>query len=326
MQRLTVTDERFPIRGGFTISRGSRSHAHVVTVLVEDGSAAGRGECTPYARYGETPQSVCAQITSIATAVEAGASRKDLQSLLSPGAARNAVDNALWDLEAKQKGIPVWQLAGLPEPSPLQTAFTLSLDTPDAMALAAWENRDRPLLKVKLGGNGDDDRMRAVCGHCGDARVIVDANEAWPLDQLWEWLDLAANLGIELVEQPLAAGEDELLAERPHAVPVCADESAHDLLSLERLKGLYEFVNIKLDKTGGLTEAFAMKNAAGEAGFGIFVGCMMGSSLAMAPAFLLAHDAHYVDLDAPLLLSEDRKPALAFDGSVVQPPSPALWG
>lgn len=323
---LSVQHDRFKIRGLFSISRGSRTHADVVTVSLQDGDAIGRGECTPYARYGESVDSVSAQIEGLRANLTSGLDRQALQGLLPSGAARNAVDCALWDLEAKRSGTPAYQLAGLTDLAPMTTAYTLSLDTPEKMAEAAYENRHRPLLKVKLGGNGDPDRMRAVCGHAGGAKIIVDANEAWSPDNLWAWLDLAAKLGITLVEQPLPAADDAMLAERVHVVPVCADESAHDRKSLTALKGRYEVVNIKLDKTGGLTEALAMKQAAREAGFGVFVGCMMGSSLAMAPATLAAQDADYVDLDAPLLLDEDRDPALTFEGSTLNPPTPALWG
>lgn len=326
MTELSIQHDRFKIRGLFSIARGSRTHADVVTVALKDGHVTGRGECTPYARYGESVESVSAEIEKVCADLAAGLDRKALQSLLPSGAARNAIDCALWDLEAKSSGTPAFQLAGLPDLAPMTTAFTLSLDTPEKMAEAAFENRHRPLLKVKLGGEGDPERLRAVCGHAGDAKIIVDANEAWSPENLWTWLDLAADLGVTLVEQPLPAADDAMLAERAHAVPICADESAHDRKGLDALKGRYDVVNIKLDKTGGLTEALAMKHAAREAGFGVFVGCMMGSSLAIAPATLAAQGADYVDLDAPLLLDEDRNPALTFEGSILNPPIAALWG
>ena len=326
MRRLAIADDAFAIRGGFAISRGRRTHAHVVTVTLEEDGHAGRGECTPYARYGESLEGVIAAIEAIRPALEAGATRADVQALLPAGAARNAVDCALWDLEARASGHRVHQLLGLPAPGPLVTAYTLSLDTPEAMARAAYEHRDRPLLTIKLGGEGDPERLRAVMGHCGTARVIADANEAWSPDRLWDWLELAAGLGVAMVEQPLPADLDAVLADRARPLPVCADESAHDRASLPRLAGRYDLVNIKLDKTGGLTEALAFEAEARAAGFGIFVGCMMGSSLAMAPAFLLGAGADYVDLDAPLLLSEDREPRLAFTGSVIEPPGADLWG
>lgn len=326
MTELSTQHDRFKIRGLFSIARGSRTHADVVTVTLVDGDSVGRGECTPYARYGESVESVTAQIEKVRPHLAAGLDRQALQGLLPSGAARNAVDCALWDLEAKRTQTPAYQMAGLQSLAPMVTAFTLSLDTPQEMAQAAYENRHRPLLKVKLGGDGDPDRMKAVCGHAGKASIIVDANEAWSPENLWSWLDLAAELGIALVEQPLPAAQDAMLSERAHVVPICADESAHDRKGLDALKQRYDVVNIKLDKTGGLTEALAMKQAAREAGLGVFVGCMMGSSLAMAPATLLAQDADYVDLDAPLLLDEDRDPALTFDGSTLNPPIPALWG
>ncbi|MBV6657124.1 MAG: dipeptide epimerase [Devosiaceae bacterium] len=323
---LGVRHDRFAIAGGFTISRGHRTHADVVTATITDGEAIGRGECTPYTRYGENVEGVIADIERLGEAIADGLDRVALQNLLPSGAARNALDCALWDLEAKASGQPVASLAGLPNPTALTTAFTLSVGDPEAMAKAAWENRHRPLLKVKLAGDGDLERMEAVCGHAGSARVIVDANEAWQPENLWDWLERAASLGLALVEQPLPASDDAILSAHPRPVPVCADESAHDRTSLTVLKGRYDYVNIKLDKAGGLTEGIAMLSAARDQGFGVFVGCMMGSSLAMAPAFLLATQADYVDLDAPLLLSEDRDPRLAFNGSTIEPPSPELWG
>ena len=326
MISLDISKDSFRIRGTFSIARGSRTHAHVVTVSLKHGQDVGRGECTPYARYDESVESVVTQIESLRSRLENGLEREELQPLLPAGAARNAIDCALWDLEAKRSGKPVHQQAGVPEPLPINTAYTLSLDTPDAMALAAYENRHRPLLKAKLGGEGDPDRLRAVCGHAGDATVIVDANEAWSPDTVWEWLDLSADLGVALVEQPLPAGQDTILSERTHPVPICADESAHDRASLASLVGTYDVINIKLDKTGGLTEALALRAEAKAAGLGVFIGCMMGSSLAMAPAVLLTHGADYVDLDAPLLLDEDRNPALTFEDSTLFPPSRALWG
>ncbi|MEM1287319.1 MAG: N-acetyl-D-Glu racemase DgcA [Pseudomonadota bacterium] len=326
MRSLNVQSRRFAIRDGFTISRGTRTHAEVVEVTLTEHGATGHGECTPYARYGETVESVVDQICGLRDRLEAGLDVTQLSQLISPGAARNAIDCALWDLQCKRTGQAIHDLLSLPAPRPLSTAFTLSLGDPNTMAEQAWANRHRPLLKVKLGGDGDPDRMHAVMGHCGDAQVIVDANEAWEPANLWEWLDLAAELGIAMVEQPLPAENDTVLNERDRPLPVCADESCHDQASLSKLVGRYDLVNIKLDKTGGLTEALATKQKAKELGFGIFIGCMMGSSLAMAPAFFLANEADYVDLDAPLLLSEDREPPLAFTDSTIQPPDADLWG
>ncbi len=326
MISLAINNDEFAIRGGFTISRGTRTHAHVVSVTLRDGDAIGWGECTPYARYGESVESVTAEIESLRSDITNGLDRSALQSALPAGAARNAIDCAMWDLEAKRQNVPAHKLAKIDELAAVTTAYTLSLDTPDAMARAAWEHRHRPLLKAKLGGEGDPDRMRAVCGHCGEAAVIFDANEAWTAEVVWEWLDLARDLGAVLVEQPLPADHDAVLATCDHAVPLCADESAHDRSGLQQVAERYDVINIKLDKTGGLTEALALKAAARKHDLGIFVGCMMGSSLAMAPAILLAQDADYVDLDAPLLLSEDRNPALNFHDSLIEPAPQALWG
>lgn len=324
---MIVEQDRFRIRGGFAISRGKRTHAHVVTVTLSDGDLSGRGECTPYARYGETVESVVGLIEELRPGVEAGTiTRETLQTALPAGAARNAVDCALWDLDAKRQGVSVASLANVPEPQAIETAFTLSVDTPEAMAKVARDNRHRPLLKVKLAGDGDLERMKAVCSHSGDARIIVDANEAWSPANVWDWLGEAEALGIELVEQPLPADQDAILEHKPHPIPVCADESAHDRAGLSSLEGRYDFVNIKLDKTGGLSEALHMRDQARAMGFGIFVGCMMGSSLAMAPAALLAGGADYVDLDTPLLLDEDRETPLTFKDSLLFPPSRDLWG
>jgi L-Ala-D/L-Glu epimerase len=269
MRTLSLQQDSFRIRGGFTIARGSRTHAHVLMVTLQQDGARGRGECTPYARYGESLESVSAQIESLRGALEEGMDRAALQSALPAGAARNAVDCALWDLEAKLTRTPAHVRAGFGDLAPVDTAFTLSLDTPQAMAKAAHEHRERPLLKIKLGGEGDADRMRAVCGHAGRARIIVDANEAWSPDVLWDWLDLAASLGIALVEQPLPAADDGLLSERSRPLPVCADESAHDRAGLHHLIGRYDVINIKLDKTGGLTEALELEKAARQAGLGV---------------------------------------------------------
>ncbi len=320
--RLTVTRETFPLRRPFTISRGSRTHAHVLTVTIEADGATGRGECVPYARYGETLDSVEAQIAGLPPRFD----RAALQSLLPPGAARNAVDCALWDLEAKRTGRPVWELAGLAPPRPEITAYTISLDTPDAMREEAAANAHRPVLKTKLGSPGDLARLEAVREGAPEARLILDANEGWTRESYAALLPELLRLRVELVEQPLPAGADEALADLPRPVPICADESCHDRASLASLAGRYDLVNIKLDKAGGLTEALALREAALAAGFGIMVGCMVGSSLAMAPAVLVAQGAAFTDLDGPLLLAEDRVPALAYDSRGVHPPSRALWG
>ncbi|MDF2619399.1 MAG: Mandelate racemase/muconate lactonizing protein [Xanthobacteraceae bacterium] len=325
MAQLIVTPERFPIRGSFTIARGSKSEAAVVLVELHDGGFIGRGECVPYARYDESVEDVAAALIALAAPVAAGMGREKLASLLPPGAARNAIDCAFWDLEAKRTGKPAYELAGLPAPQPAVTAFTISLDTPEAMAEAARAS-GHELLKLKLGMDSDPQRIAAVRTAVPGTRLIVDANEGWTAANLAENLAACADAGIELVEQPLPAAEDALLAYTARPVPVCADESAHGLDSLPQLVGRYDALNIKLDKTGGLTEALALARAARAAGLDIMVGCMVATSLAMAPAMLLAPLARFVDLDGPLLLARDREPSLRYEGSVVYPPEPALWG
>jgi L-Ala-D/L-Glu epimerase / N-acetyl-D-glutamate racemase len=320
---VTVQHDVFKLAQVFTISRGSRTQADVLTVTLRQGGCVGRGECVPYARYGETMESVEAQIKSL----PANFDRTDLLSLLPAGAARNAVDCAYWDLEAKQAGMPVWQLAGLPEPQPEITAYTLSLDTPEKMQAQAAEHSYRPLLKTKLGGGVEDiARIRAVRAGASDAKIIVDANEGWTPELYAELAPVLVDLGVAMVEQPLPAGADDALLELERVLPVCADESCHDSASLAGLKGKYDMVNIKLDKTGGLTEALALKDAAMAQGYQVMVGCMVGSSLAMAPAILVAQGVEVVDLDGPLLLGEDRISPLQFDAQGVHPSTPQLWG
>jgi L-alanine-DL-glutamate epimerase-like enolase superfamily enzyme len=319
---LQVTRDRFRLAQVFTISRGSRTEAQVLTVSVTRDGVTGRGECVPYARYGETLDSVAAQIEGL----PAGISRADLQDALPAGAARNAVDCALWDWEAKRAGVRVWDLAGLAAPGPVVTAYTLSLDTPEAMRAAAAAHAHRPLLKIKLGTPEDMPRLEAVRAGAPKSRIIVDANEGWTAEVYADLAPHLVRLGVELVEQPLPAGDDGMLGEIARPLPVCADESCHDRASLPGLMGKYDMVNIKLDKTGGLTEALALKIEAEAAGFGVMVGCMVGSSLAMAPAMLVAQGVAIVDLDGPLLLAEDRETPLVFEGSVVQPPVAELWG
>lgn len=321
--KIDVTRDTFRLAEVFTISRGSRTEAQVLTVTVTDGPHQGRGECVPYARYGETLESVTAQIEALDTK---GLTRATLADSLAAGAARNAVDCALWDLEAKAAGRRVWELAGLAAPAPLQTAFTLSLDTPDAMRAQAAKHAHRGLLKIKLGTPDDMGRLEAVRRGAPNATLIVDANEGWSAEIYARLVPDLARLGVALVEQPLPAGEDEALRGMDRPVPVCADESCHDRASLDALAGKYDVVNIKLDKTGGLTEALALREAALAQGFGVMVGCMVGSSLAMAPAVLVAQAARIVDLDGPLLLAEDRAEALVYDAAGVHPPTAALWG
>jgi L-alanine-DL-glutamate epimerase-like enolase superfamily enzyme len=319
---IDVVSERFRLAETFTIARGSRTEAAVLTVLVSDGAARGRGECVPYARYGETLESVAAQIAGLPATV----TRDNLQGLLPAGAARNAVDCALWDLEAKRAGCRVWQLAGLPAPVPQVTAFTLSLDAPENMRAAAARHAHRPLLKIKLGTPEDMPRLEAVRAGAPDARLIVDANEGWTAEIYADLAPHLLRLGVAMVEQPLPAGADDMLAEIARPLPVCADESCHDRQSLPGLRGKYDMVNIKLDKTGGLTEALALRDAARAEGWAVMVGCMVGTSLAMAPAVLVAQGAALVDLDGPLLLAEDREPPLRYDAEGVHPPDAALWG
>jgi L-alanine-DL-glutamate epimerase-like enolase superfamily enzyme len=320
--QITITRESFRLAQVFTISRGSRTEAQVLTVTVSEGGATGRGECVPYARYGETLDSVAAQIGDLPD----GFDRATLQDLLPPGAARNAVDCALWDLAAKQTGQRVWDLAGLPVPGPEITAYTLSLDSAEAMQAQAAKHAHRPLLKIKLGTPDDMPRLEAVRRGAPKARIIVDANEGWSAAVYADLAPHLVRLGVALVEQPLPAGEDEALIGIARPVPLCADESCHDRASLAGLKGKYDVVNIKLDKTGGLTEALALREAARAQGFGVMVGCMVGSSLAMAPATLVAQGAMVTDLDGPLLLAEDRDHALRYDAAGVHPPEAALWG
>ncbi|MGB3386493.1 MAG: N-acetyl-D-Glu racemase DgcA [Pseudaminobacter sp.] len=324
---LSVNTESFPIAGTFTISRGSKTQAEVVSVMIRDGDHTGRGECVPYRRYGETIEGVVSAIEGIRAEIESGLGRAALMDVLSAGAARNAIDCALWDLEAKMSNQPAWIRLSASPPQALETAYTLSLGTPDAMAAQARENAARPLLKVKIGG-GDEDvaRIRAVVQAAPACRFILDANEGWTQDNIRQNLAVAAESGIALVEQPLPAGKDEILRHIPHPVPICADESVHEAKDLDRLAGLYDAINIKLDKAGGLTAATLLRDRARELGFSIMVGCMVGTSLAMAPAVLLAQDADFVDLDGPLLLSRDRTPGLRYEGSLVFPPQANLWG
>ncbi|MDG1448483.1 MAG: dipeptide epimerase [Ascidiaceihabitans sp.] len=320
--QIDVTRDVFKLAQVFTIARGSRTEAQVLTVKLNDGQHVGWGECVPYARYGESLQSVTDEITGLPDAF----SRFDLYDLLPAGAARNAVDCALWDLEAKRAGKPVWELAGLEAPGPEITAYTLSLDTPEAMKAQAALHAFRPLLKIKLGTPDDMPRLEAVRAGAPKSTIIVDANEGWSAEVYADLAPHLVRLGVELVEQPLPAGEDHALLGMQRPVPVCADESCHDRSSLADLKGKYDVVNIKLDKTGGLTEALALRDAAIAQGYEVMVGCMVGSSLAMAPATLVAQGASVVDLDGPLLLAEDRDEPLIFDNAGVHPPSATLWG
>lgn len=325
-RKLSVAVETYPIAGRFVISRGAKTEAVVVTATLIEGRGVGRGECVPYARYGESVESVVATIESVRDALEAGADRAALQRLLPAGAPRNALDCALWDLEAKLSGVPAYETAGFDALSPLVTAYTISVGAPEEMRAAAEKAADRPLLKIKLAGEGDKARLAAVRAGAPESTLIVDANESWDEETLGRRLAACADFGVALIEQPLPAGRDEALARAAHPVPICADESVHDRGSLAPLKGRYDAVNVKLDKTGGLTEALALARAAQDMGFSIMAGCMVGTSLAMAPAVLVGQLASFVDLDGPLLLARDRAPGLLYEGSTLMPPAPELWG
>jgi L-alanine-DL-glutamate epimerase-like enolase superfamily enzyme len=326
LRRLTVAAERWPIAGAFVIARGAKTEALVVTVTLHDGDAVGRGEGVPYPRYGETSEGVIAVIESVREAVEAGADRTALGARLPAGAARNAIDCALWDLEAKLAGKRAWSLAGLERLAPVETAFTLSLGTPEVMAEQARAARARPLLKLKIGGPDDLDRVEAVRAAAPRTRLVVDANEGLSFDDLVRLAPDLARLGVRMIEQPLKAGEDGALAGYDCPVPLCADESFHTGADLAAVADLYQAVNIKLDKTGGLTEALACRGEADARGLKVMAGCMVSTSLAMAPALLIAQGAEVADLDGPLLLARDREPGLRYLGSMIEPPPAALWG
>ena len=314
--------EIFPLAHVFRISRGARTQAEVVTVTIEKDGVTGRGECVPYARYNETLESVIKQVESLPADID----KETLQDTLPPGAARNAVDCALWDFECKKRDQRIWKIAGIQVPEQKITAYTLSLDEPKNMFKQAEKNSNRPLLKVKLGTPNDMPRLEAVRKGAPNSEIIVDANEGWDAELYSQLAPELVRLGVKLVEQPLPADQDDDLIGLPRPLPICADESCHDRKSLEKLIGKYDFVNIKLDKTGGLTEALQLKDKALEAGFKIMVGCMVGSSLAMAPATLIAQNATFVDLDGPLLLAHDRRHGLLYDESWVHPPLKDLWG
>ncbi|WP_027552716.1 N-acetyl-D-Glu racemase DgcA [Bradyrhizobium sp. Cp5.3] len=323
---LSVRIERFPIAGTFTISRGAKTEAVTVVAEVSRDGLTGRGECVPYPRYGETPEATLGAIQVMQQAVAGGLTWQALQAAMPPGAARNALDCALIDLEAKAAGVRAWNLLDRPVPAERTTAYTISLGSPEAMAAAAAKAANRPLLKIKLGGDGDGARIAAVRKAAPESELIVDANEAWTEANLEQNLAACAAAGVTLVEQPLPAGQDGALARVKRPLAVCADESVHDRASLAPLRERYDAVNIKLDKTGGLTEALAMADAAQALGFEIMVGCMVATSLSMAPAMLITPQARFVDLDGPLLLARDRDHGLRYDGSLVYPPEASLWG
>ena len=324
---LNIHTEAWPLAGAFRISRGTRKVSDVLMVEVNDGNYVGRGECFPYARYGEDIDSVQKQLNSVRSEIEHGLDRQALLNVLAPGAARNAVDCALWDLEAKRAGVRVWDLADLPAPEPVTTVYTLGVDEPAIMGERARENSDRPRLKLKMTGDGADlERVRNIHKNAPNARLVVDANEGWTIEQYLEYAPQFKELGVEMIEQPLPSTDDEQLRGVDRSIPVCADESCHDRATLPALVGKYDMINIKLDKTGGLTEALNLRDAALKQGLSIMVGCMIGTSLAMAPGILVAQEAAIVDLDGPLLLAEDRAPGLRFTGSIIHPPETRLWG
>src|SRR6476659_2526192 len=325
-RKLAVSIERWPIAGAFTISRGAKTEAITVVATVRGDGQTGRGECVPYPRYNETPEATLAALLAMQEPLSRGLDRTALQAAMPATAARNALDCALLDLEAKSRGERAWAVFGRPAPRPCTTAYTISLDTPDAMAAATAKAAHRPLLKIKLGGDGDGERIAAVRNAAPESELIVDANEAWTEANLEQNLAACDAVGVTLVEQPLPAGRDGALARIKRPLAVCADESVHDRKSLAPLRERYDAVNIKLDKTGGLTEALAMADAAQALGFEVMVGCMVATSLAMAPAMLLESQARFVDLDGPLLLARDRDGGLRYDGSLVYPPEAALWG
>ncbi len=324
--RLSVAIERFPIAGAFTISRGSRTEAVVVTANVSDGHHTGRGECVPYPRYGETVEAVAADIEQQAGLLSQGGEHAVLTSGLKAGAARNALDCALWDFAAKSSGKRVWDLAGTPAPTPVITCYTLSLGDPASMEAAARVAAHRPLLKVKLGGDGDVARIAAVRRGAPSSRIVVDANEAWTETNFEAHVAACAAAGVELIEQPLPAADDAALEHLKSPIPICADESFHGLDKLGLTMERYDAINIKLDKTGGLSTAMAVMAAAHRHEMPVMVGCMLGTSLGMAPALLIAAGAAFVDLDGPLLLKHDRVPGLTFEGSTIHPYGAELWG
>jgi L-alanine-DL-glutamate epimerase-like enolase superfamily enzyme len=326
MTQLKIKRQQYPIAGSFSISRGTKTTADVVVAELHQDGYSGHGECVPYARYNETIDRVEATLQRLVDPVAAGLDRVELQNRLAPGAARNALDCAFWDLEAKRTGTSVYQLLELPPLQPLTTAYTLSLDTPEKMGAAAKKNAHRPLLKIKLAGQADLERVTAIRQNAPNTRLIVDANEGWQATMVEPFSAKLAALGVALIEQPLPADADTVLAELDHPVPLCADESCHTASDVALLADRYDLVNIKLDKTGGLTQALKLMQAAGANGLGTMVGCMVGTSLGMAPAVLLAQEADYVDLDGPLLLAQDCEHGLQYAGSVVYPPLPALWG
>lgn len=323
---VTIRSENWPLARPFGISRGVKTAADVVVVEITDGDAKGWAECVPYPRYDETVEGVMAEIAEVQLAIEGGAGSAEINELMIAGAARNAVDCALWDLQAKLEGRPVADLIGVGSLSPEITAETIGIGTPEEMGARAAELSHAPLLKVKLDANDIEARMNAIHAAAPNARLVIDPNEGWTVELVSEKANYLADIGVEMLEQPVPAADDDGLSGINCPVPICADESLHTSDDLETLKSKYDIVNIKLDKTGGLTEAMSLKQKAQDMGFGIMVGCMVGTSLAMAPAVLIAQGAKIVDLDGPLLLKQDRDNGLDFTGGKIHPPKPELWG
>lgn len=326
MRTLLIEQQSWPLREVFTIARGSKTTAITVLVHISEHGFSSRGECVPYARYGETVEGVMAQVESLRTFIEQGGTRTALQAQIGAGAARNALDCALWDLAAKQQGRRAWVLAGTTPPSPVSCAYTLSLDSVDNMARAARRHRDKPLLKIKLNADQPLACIKAIREQAPDPQLIIDANESWNTEILADMLQPLQKLGVSLLEQPLPAGDDAVLAELPHTVPIAADESCHCCADLSKIIERYDVINIKLDKTGGLTEALRLRELALTSRLGIMVGCMVATSLSMAPALLLTPGADFVDLDGPLLLGTDCEHGLDFKNQLIGPPNQALWG
>jgi len=320
--KIDVSQDSFPLKSAFRISRGSKTTADVVTVKLTRNGVQGWGECVPYPRYGETVESVTEQLQSVPPHI----TRADLIETLPAGAARNALDCAIWDVKAKETNRRVWQLANLPKPKPVQTAFTLSLGTVENMTRAATQNAHRPILKLKVGAPDDLDRLVAVRNAAPDAKLVIDANEGWTIDDYQLLIDHLVDMNIALIEQPFPAGQDACLSNLDRPIPICADESVHTSEDLPALVGKYDCLNIKLDKSGGLTTAIDLKAKAQAVGFDIMIGCMVGTSLAMAPALLLASDATLVDLDGPLLLTKDRDTPISYDARGMHPAPAELWG
>ena len=324
--KLYAQIQRWPVAGAFTISRGAKTHVEVVVAEIVDRDHVGRGEGTAIYYHGETAESMLADVLAQADAIAGGLTRGELQTRLPRGAARNALDCAFWDLEAKKRDMPVWKLAGLAAPTPLVTAFTISLADPVRMEADARAAAHLPLLKLKLAGDGDEARVAAVRRGAPHARLIVDANEAWTGRDVAAEAATLSRHGVELIEQPVRAGQDDLLDRVESPIPFAADESCQDRADLSRCAGRYRAINIKLDKAGGLTEALALAAEAREMGLDLMVGCMLATSLGIAPAFMIGGQARWVDLDGALLLAEDRPAAMRAEGGLLEPPSPELWG